>query len=69
MHAKPLWSGLTLCSPMGWSMGLSRQGYGNVLPCLPPGDIPDPEIEPKSPASPNLQEDSLPTEPPGKLLT
>ena len=29
----------------------------------PPGDLPNPGIEPKSPA---LQEDSLPAEPPGK---
>ena len=29
----------------------------------PPGDLPNPKIEPKSPS---LQEDSLPSEPPGK---
>ena len=32
----------------------------------PPGDLPNPGIEPASPKSPALQEDSLPTEPPGK---
>ena len=36
----------------------------------PPGDLPDSGIEPASPAlSPDLQVDSLWTEPPGKLLT
>ena len=32
----------------------------------PPGDLPNPEIEPRSPA---LQVDSLPSEPPGKPET
>ena len=45
------------------SMGFSRQEYLSGLPCPPPGDLPDPGIEPMSPA---LQVDSLPTEPPGK---
>ena len=45
------------------SMGFSRQEYWSGLPCPPPGDLPNPGIEPKSPA---LQEDSLPSEPPGK---
>ena len=39
------------------SMGFSRQGYWSWLPCPPPGDLPDPGIEPGSPA---LQADSLP---------
>ena len=30
------------------SMGFSRQAYWNGLPCLPPGDLPDPGIEPSS---------------------
>ena len=30
------------------------------------GDLPEPGIEPRSPASPSLQADSLPTESPGK---
>ena len=45
--------------------GFSRQEYWSGLPCPPPGDLPDPEIEPVSSA---LQADSLPTEPPGKLV-
>ena len=35
------------------------------LPCPPPGDLPNPGIEPKSS---ELQEDVLPSEPPGKPL-
>ena len=30
------------------SMGFSRQEYWSWLPCPPPGDLPDPGIEPKS---------------------
>jgi len=32
------------------SMGFSRQEYWTGLPCPPPGDLPDPGIEPVSPA-------------------
>ena len=39
------------------SMGFSRQEYWGGLPCPPPGDLPNPGIEPGSPA---LQADSLP---------
>jgi len=35
-------------------MGLSRQGYWNGLPFPFPGDLPDPGIEPRSPALPSL---------------
>ena len=45
------------------AVGFCRQEYWSGLPCPPPGDLPDPGIESTSPA---LQEDSLPTEPPGK---
>ena len=38
----------------------SRQGYWSGLPCPPPEDLPNPEIEPMSPT---LQVDSLPSEP------
>ena len=47
------------------SMGFPRQGYWRGLPFPSPGDLPDPEIEPKSPA---LQADSLLTEPLGKPI-
>ena len=41
------------------------------MPFPPLGDFPDAGIKPKSPASPALQEDSLPTEPAerGYLIT
>ena len=45
------------------SMGFSRQVYWSGLPFLSPGDLPNPGIEPGSPA---LQADSLLSEPPGK---
>ena len=41
----------------------SRQIHWSGLPCLSPGDLPTPGIEPRSPP---LQVDSLPAEPPGK---
>ena len=45
------------------TMGFSRQEYWSGLPFPPPGTLPDPGIEPRSPA---LQADSLPSEPLGK---
>ena len=45
------------------SMEFSRQEYWSGLPFSSPGDLPDPGIEPWSPA---LQADTLPSEPPGK---
>ena len=44
-------------------MGFSRQEYWNGLPFPSPGDLPDPGIEPGSPA---LEADALNSEPPGK---
>ena len=41
------------------SMGFSRQEYWSGLPCPPPGDLPDPQIEPVSPVAAALQADSL----------
>ena len=46
------------------SMGFSRQEYWSRLPFPSPGDLPDPGIEPGSPA---LQADTLSSEPPGEL--
>ena len=43
--------------------GFSRQEYWSGLPCPFPGDLPDPGIEPESPA---LQGDSFLSEPQGK---
>ena len=56
----------TLCNPMDCSLpGSSVHGIfqARVLPLPSPGDLPDPVIEPRSPA---LQADTLPSEPPGK---
>ena len=36
------------------SMGFSRQEYWSGLTCPPPGDLPDPGIEPRSPGYPAL---------------
>ena len=47
------------------SMEFSRQEYWSGLPFPPPGDLPNPGIEP---GSPTLQVDSLASEPPGKPL-
>ena len=44
-------------------MRFSRQGYWSGWPFPSPGDLPNPRIEPGSPA---LQADSLPTELQGK---
>ena len=50
---------LSLCNPkaahqVSLSMGFSRQKYWNALPCSPPGDLPNPGIEPTSLLSPAL---------------
>ena len=47
------------------SMGFSRQEYWSGLLFPSPGDLPDPGIDPGSPA---FQADTLTSEPPGKLL-
>ena len=44
-------------------MGFSRQECWSGLPFPSPGGLPDPGIKP---GSPTLQEDALPSEPPGK---
>ena len=57
------------CIPLIWventqpTSVFSRQEYWNRLPCLPPGDLPNPGIELRSPT---LQMDSLLSEPPRK---
>ena len=45
------------------SMRFFRQEYQSGLPFPSPGDLPEPGIEPRSPA---LQADALPSEPPEK---
>ena len=50
----------TLCDPMGCSPpGFSRQEYWSGLPFPSPGDLPNPGIEPGSPA---LKADTLTSE-------
>ena len=44
-------------------MEFSRLEYWSGWPCISPGDLPNPGIEPRSP---ELQVDSLPAEPKGK---
>ena len=48
------------------SMGILLIEYWSELPCPPPGDLPNPKIEPRSLA---FQVDYLPSEPPGKPKT
>ena len=48
-------------------MQFSRQEYRSGVPFPTPGDLPNPEIEPKSTVSPVFQGDSLLTEPLWKL--
>ena len=47
------------------SMGFSKQEYWSGLPFPSPGDLPDPGIEPMSPA---LQAEALSSEPQGKPI-
>ena len=66
-----------LCDPMDYSwsqrivrqaplsMRFYRQEYWSGLPCPPPRDLPDPEIEPVSLTSPALADGSFTTSPPG----
>ena len=53
------------CRPPGSSVHgiLQARILKNVLPFSSPGDLSDPEVEPRSSA---LQADSLPSDPPGK---
>ena len=61
MHAKSLQSCPTLCDPMNHSLpgssvhGILRQEYWGGLPCPPPGDLPDPGIEPTVLMSPAMR--------------
>ena len=54
---------ITVAHQAHLSMEFSRQEYWNGLPFPSPGEVPNPGIEPGSPA---LQADSLLAEPPGK---
>ena len=52
----------TVARQASLSIGFSRQEYWTRLPFPSPGDLPNPGIQPRSPA---LQVDSLPAEPQG----
>ena len=52
-------------SPPGSSVQGDSPGKNTELSYSPPGDLPNPRIEPR-PST--MQADSLPSEPPGKLL-
>ena len=56
---------LTIAYPAPLSMGFSRQEYWSGQPFPSPGYLPNPGIDPRSPA---LQADSLLSEPPGKSI-
>ena len=51
------------------SIGFPRQEYWSGLSFPPPGYLPNPRIEPKSPASPALASEFFTTELPGKSNT
>ena len=57
----------TVAAMLLCSWGFFRQEYWSGLPCLPPGDLINPGVKPRS-STPTLQEDSLQTEPPGKHI-
>ena len=53
------------CSLPGTSVHGDSPSKHTGVPCPPPRDLPNPGVEPRSPA---LQTDALPSEPPGKPL-
>ena len=64
-HVKLFATPWTVARQAPLSMGFSRQEYWNRLPCPPPGDLPNPGIEPAlCPLC--WQGGSSPLEPPGK---
>ena len=56
----------TVARQAPFSMGFSRQEYWSGLPCLPPGDLPDPGIKPCLLRLLLWQAGSLPLAPAGK---
>ena len=64
MYAKSLqlcltfWTVRTVARLAPLSMGFSRQEYWHELPFPPPGELPDPRIEPVSPVALALQAES-----------
>ena len=64
LKVKVTQSCLTLFNPMDQFMEFSKPEYWSGQPFPSPGDLPNPRIEPRSPA---LQADSLPAELPANL--
>ena len=64
-HVRLFTTPWTVARQASLSMEFSGQEYWRRLPFTSPGDLPDTGIKPSSSA---LQTDSLPSEPPGKLL-
>ena len=64
-HVQPFATPWSVACQAPLSIGLSRQEYWSGLLCPSPGDLPNPDIKPRSPA---LKVDSWPSEPPGKSL-
>ena len=62
-HVRPFATPWTIAHQAPPFMGLSRQKYWSGLPFLSTGDLPNPGMEPRSPA---LRADALTSEPPGK---
>ena len=66
VYAKLLHLCLTFCNLMGCTLpvssvhGFSRQEYWGQLSYPPPGDLPNPGVDPAYPEAPALQMDSLP---------
>ena len=60
--SETLW---TAACPVPLSMGFSKQEYWGGLPCLHPGDLPNPGIEPTSLSSPAVADGFCRTVPPG----
>ena len=58
-----LWNPWTVAHQASLSTGIFQLEYWNRLPCLPPGNLPNPRIKPRSPT---LHSDSLPDEPQGR---
>ena len=54
----------TVACQSSLSMGFSKREYWSGLPCPPPRNLPDPGVEPASPAAPCIAGGFFTTEPP-----
>ena len=64
-HVWPFATPCTVPYQAPLSMGFWRQEYWSGMPFPPPGNLPNPEIKPGSPATPALAVNAFTTEPPG----